>query len=260
MAVLGFDRPGSTGLIAVALVTLAVPVLVTTASAQPTPADPAKTAATGKAAAKADSSKLPSDAPLPSCLDQTIKDELGERLRPRGVQKRFFLKNKHFELATHGGMLAADLLSTSYLYGGSLTFFFTEDLGVELRVDRTYVSLDLDAPVAEFFGDDRFEPGSAYNAMASLVWSPIHAKLKVGGSIVHSDIMLAFGAGRLFHDSVQGITFNAGVIMQLYLTKWFAIRFDFRDLVAVQEAVAETRLTNNFLVTAGLSFWIPTGL
>ncbi len=257
--VLGSVRPGSTltGLAALLLIQIVGPA---ESSAQPTVANPAKTASDGKAKAKADSARLPSDAPLPSCLDQSIRDELGQRLRPKGVQKRFFQKDKHLQLIGHGGVFAADLASTSYLYGGALAFFFTEDLGLELRLDRTPVALDLDAPVAEFFGDDRFEPGTSFVGMASLLWSPIHAKLKMAGSIVHSDILFAFGAGRLFHDSVQGVTFNAGLILEMYLTKWFTTRFDFRNYIAVQEAVAETRLTNNFVVTAGIAFWIPTPL
>lgn len=202
----------------------------------------------------------PSEAPLPSCLDQSIADELGDRIRPRGVQRREFLKNRKLEVVARGGLLAADLLSSSYTYGGALAFFFTEDLGVELSFDASPVALDLDEPVAGFFGDDRFEPGMGYLALASLLWSPIHAKLKIGNDILHSDILLVAGAGRLFHDSVQGVTFDAGIIVELYSSRWLTFRFDVRDVVAVQEAVAETRLTNNIIATMGLALWIPTGL
>lgn len=239
---------------------LVIQLVGVAASAQPTATDPGKIAREGKAKAKADAARAPSDAPLPSCVDESIRDELGQRLRPKGVQKRVFLKDKHLELVLHGGLFASDLTSTSYVYGGALAFFFTEDLGVELRVDRTPVALDLDKPVADFFGDDRFEGATSFVGMASLLWSPIHAKVKVADSIVHSDILLAFGAGRLFHDSVQGVTFDTGLMLELYWTKWFTTRLDFRDYIAVQEAVAETRLTNNFVVTAGIAFWIPTPL
>ncbi len=202
----------------------------------------------------------PSDAPLPSCLDQSIRDELGESLRPRGVQKRRFLKNKHVELVAHGGLFGADLLSSSYLYGGSLGFFFTEDFGMEVSFDVTPVALDLDTPLAEFFGDERFQPGMGYLGLVNLLWSPVHSKLKIGGGIVHSDILLTAGAGRLFHESVQGVTFDAGIIIEFLLSQWVTIRLDIRDVVAVQEAVAETRLTNNITATGGIALWIPTGL
>lgn len=202
----------------------------------------------------------PSEAPLPSCLDQSITDELGESVRPRGVQKRVFLKNKRIELVAHGGLFAADLLSSSYSAGGALAFFLTEDLGFELRVDVTPIALDLDSPLAEFFGDERFEPGLGYLALGGLLWSPVHAKLKVGDSIVHSDIMFTAGMGKLFHESVQGVTMDVGLIVELLTGTWMSVRFDIRDVIAVQEAVAETRLTNNIVATLGLALWIPTGL
>ena len=202
----------------------------------------------------------PSDEELPSCLDQSIRDQLGDRLRPRGVQKRDFLKNKKFYVYAHGGVFAADLLSSSYTYGGAVGFFFTEDLGFEARFNVMPVALDLDDPVADFFGDDRFESGTAFLGLANLLWAPIHAKLRIGGAIVHSDIMLTAGGGRLLHDSVQGVTFNAGLAIDMYVSGWFTLRFDLRDVVAVQEAVAETRLTNNLMATAGFAIWIPTWL
>jgi len=202
----------------------------------------------------------PSDTAPPSCLDQSIRNEVGEELRPRGVQKRVFLKKGDIEVVARGGLFAADLLSSSYAVGGALVFFPTEDLGVELSFDLTPLSLDIDKPLADFFGDDRFEDGTGYLGMASLLWSPIHAKMKIAGGIVHSDIMFAVGAGRLFHDSVQGVSYNAGAILELFTTQWLTLRFEVRDVIAVQEAVTETRLTNNVMVTLGLGLWIPTPL
>jgi outer membrane beta-barrel protein len=201
----------------------------------------------------------PSEAPVPSCLDQSIVDQLGQSVRPRGVQKRDFLKRGQIELVGHGGLFASDLLSSSYLYGGAAAFFLTEDLGIEASFDVTYVQLDLDRSLAEFFGDDRFSAGRGYLALANVLWSPVHAKLKMGDSIVHADLIVAAGGGRLIHDSVQGFAFDAGGVLDLFLTRWVTLRFDLRDVVLVQEAVGETRLTNNVTFTGGLGLWLPTG-
>lgn len=202
----------------------------------------------------------PSDAPIPSCLTPSLTDQLQESLQPRGVQKRDFLKNKKLAIRARGGLFAADLLSSSYLYGGSVGFFLTEDFALEVSFDVTPLDLDLDKPLAEFFGDARFQAGTGYLALANLVWTPMHAKLKIAGGIVHSDIMFMAGAGRLFHDSVQGVTFDAGMAIDFFFTRWMTLRLDVRDVIAVQEAVAETRLTNNILTTLGVVLWIPTGL
>jgi outer membrane beta-barrel protein len=214
---------------------------------------------TAVASVEPGSAARPSDAPVPSCLDQSIVDELGRTVRPRGVQKRDFQKRGQIELVAHGGLFASDLLSSSYLYGGAAAFFLTEDLGVEASFDVTYVKLDLDRSLSEFFGDDRFESGPGYLALANLLWSPVHAKLRMGDSILHADLMLAAGGGRLLHDSVQGMAFDGGAILDLFLSQWVTVRFDLRDIVLVQEAVGETRLTNNLTFTGGLGLWLPTG-
>ena len=202
----------------------------------------------------------PSDAPLPSCLDQTIRGQLGEQLKPRGVQKRDFKKDGKLVLHGHGGLYGGDLTSSSWIAGGSLGFWFTEDLGIQAEVALTPLTLDLDAPLNKFFGDSRFEPGMAYLGLANIVWSPIHAKLKMGGGIVHADILLYAGGGRLFHDAVQGLSFDAGFALDMFVTRVLTIRFDARDLMAVQEIAGETRYTNNFIATLGFALWIPTGL
>ena len=67
----------------------------------------------------------------------------------------------------------------------------------------------------------------AYVALGNLMWSPIHAKLKLGGGIVHADIMFFAGGGRMFHDAVQGIAFDAGFALDMFVTQAsVTIRFD----------------------------------
>jgi outer membrane beta-barrel protein len=202
----------------------------------------------------------PSDAPLPSCLDQTIKDQLGADLKPRGVQKRDFIKNKKIVLVGHGGLYGGDMTSSNWIAGGSLGMFVTEDLGFNVELDLTPLTLDLDAPLNKFFGDNRFAPGMAYLGLANVLWSPIHAKLKLGGGIVHADIMVFAGGGRMFHDAVQGLSFDAGSAIDLFVTRALTVRLDVRDLMAIEEISGETRFTNNLIATAGFALYLPSGL
>lgn len=224
------------------------------------PAAPTAAAQSASAGAAEPAPARPSDAPLPSCLDQTIRDQLSEQLKPRGVQKRDFKKDGKIVLHAHGGLYGGDLTSSSWLAGGSLGFFFTEDLGIQLQFDVTPLTLDLDEPLDRFFGDNRFEPGLAYIGLANVLWSPIHAKLKLGGGIVHADFIVFAGGGRMFHDAVQGVSFNGGFALDLFVTRALTIRLDARDLMAVQEIAGETRFTNNLIATAGLALYIPSGL
>ncbi|MBL9014941.1 MAG: outer membrane beta-barrel domain-containing protein [Myxococcales bacterium] len=234
-------------------------LVVADAHAQPSTSPPASPTA-GAAAATGNAPAKPSDAPLPSCLDQTIRGQLSEQLKPRGVQKRNFRKDNKLVLLAHGGVFGGDLTSSSWIAGGSLGYFFTEDLGISLGFDLTPLKLDLDEPLNEFFGDNRFEPGMAYVALANVLWSPMHAKLKLGGGIVHADVMLFAGGGRMFHDAVQGLSFNAGMALDMFVTRALTVRLDIRDLMAVEEVAGETRFTNNIVATIGLALWIPTGL
>lgn len=138
--------------------------------------------------------------------------------------------------------------------------FLTEDFGVAAEFDLTPLSVDLDKPLSKFFNDTRFKAGMAYVALANAMWAPIHAKLKLGGGIVHSDIMLFAGGGRMIHDAVQGLAFNAGMAVDMFVTQFVTARLAVRDLMAIEEIVGETRLTHNLIATAGLVLWIPTGL
>ncbi len=238
-----------------------VTAMVASASAHADPAAAtAATVTTASTASTAPGADRPSEAPLPSCLDQSIRDELGRELRPRGVQKRDFQKDGRLQVIARGGLYAGDLTSSSWLAGGALALWFTEDFGIEAGFDVTPIALDLDDPLADFFGDDRFEKGLGFLPLANLLWSPIHTKLRIGDDIVHGDFLFYAGGGRLIHDSVQGVTFDAGFALDLFTSNLVTVRFDVRDVMAVQEAVAETRFTNNLVATMALTLWLPTPL
>ena len=97
----------------------------------------------------------------------------------------------------------------------------------------------------------------AWRGLVNLLWSPVHFKVKTdGGRILHGDAAITLGAGRLFHDTAQGIAFDGGLVLELYLARWLSLRTDLRDVMLVQEVVAETRFTNNLTVLFGVGVWI----
>jgi len=90
------------------------------------------------------------------------------------------------------------------------------------------------------------------------LWSPIHLKMRVSEhAIAHGDLLFALGAGDTFNGSVQGVTFDVGLGLKLYANRFLAVRFDLRDYLMIQEAVAVERVTNNLVGTLGLSLFIP---
>ena len=178
--------------------------------------------------------------------------------RRKGVQRRDFLKRHRFELSGLGGFYASDALSSTYSYGGALAYYPSEDFGVEVLVTRSPVRFRLEEPFTSFDQEHHFTPGIAYQGIFSLLWSPVHAKLKFNETtIIHSDIFAVAGAGRTFHESVLGLTWEAGLGIKLYIAHYVTLRFDVRDFLLPQEVLGRGRITNNVTVLGGLSLWLP---
>jgi outer membrane beta-barrel protein len=198
---------------------------------------------------------LPARADEP-CLDPDA--ELGAAGRRKGVQKRDFLKRLRLEMSAWGGFFASDLLSTSYDYGGAIAFYPGEDFGFEASLVVTPFDLAVERPLTQFFAGQTFKKSLAFVVVGDLLWSPIHLKLRVSEKpIAHGDLFFALGAGDTISQTVQGITFDVGIGLKLYANRFFAVRFDLRDYLMIQEAVAVERVTNHIVGLFGLSLFIP---
>jgi outer membrane beta-barrel protein len=187
-----------------------------------------------------------------ACLEGETAD--GKR---KGVQRRDFLKKHRFEIAAMGGYYASDALSSTYTYGGAVAFYPSEDFGVELLVTRNPIKFRLEEPFNAFDSERHFTPSAAFQGIASLLWSPIHAKFKfTEATIVHGDIFAVAGAGRTFHESVLGLTWEAGLGLKLYFSRFVTFRLDVRDFLIPQEVLGRGRSTNNITILGGLSLWL----
>ena len=160
--------------------------------------------------------------------------------RRKGVQRRDFLKRHRFELAGLGGFYASDALSSTYSYGGAVAYYPSEDFGLEILVTRSLVRFRLEEPFNAFDAQQRFQPGVAWQGIASLLWSPIHAKFKFSeATIIHGDIFAVAGAG-----------------LKLYFSRFVTFRLDVRDFLLPQEVLGRGRITNNITILAGFSLWL----
>jgi outer membrane beta-barrel protein len=187
-----------------------------------------------------------------ACLEGETAD--GKR---KGVQRRDFLKKHRFEIAGVGGYYASDALSSTYTYGGAVAFYPSEDFGLELLVTRNPIKFRLEEPFNAFDQERHFTPSAAFQGIASLLWSPIHAKFKfTEATIVHGDIFAVAGAGRTFHESVLGLTWEAGLGLKLYFSRFVTFRLDVRDFLIPQEVLGRGRSTNNITILGGLSLWL----
>ena len=177
--------------------------------------------------------------------------------RRKGVQRRDFHKRHRFELSGVGGFYASDALSSTYIYGGALAFYPSEDFGLEALVTHSPVQFRLEEPYTAFTLEHHFTPSDAWQGIFSMLWSPIHAKFKFTEStIVHGDVFAVAGAGRTFNESVLGLTWEAGAGFKLYLAKHVSFRFDVRDFLLPQEVLGRDRITNNLTALGGFSLWV----
>ena len=176
----------------------------------------------------------------------------------RGVQKRDFLKRHRAEISILGGHYAADALSSTYLFGAAVAAFFSEDFGVEGLVARNPVQFRLEQPFNSFDKQQHFQAQTAWNAMGAFLWSPVHGKLRWSERrITHADVLIEAGAGKTFSETAQGLTFQVGVGVKVYLAKFVSIRFDVRDWMVPQEVLGRGRTTHNVISFLGLSGWFP---
>lgn len=191
-----------------------------------------------------------------SCLEgEGGNEQDGAR---RGVQKRDFLKKWRFELSALGGYYASDALSSTYLYGGALSFFLSEDFGIEAMVVRNPVRFRLEEAFNSFDRERHFQSGTAWNFLGAMLWSPIHAKLRWSErNITHADLLIIAGGGQTAHDTVQGLTFQVGAGLKLYLSRFVSLRFDVRDLMVPQEVLGRGRTTHNLVTMLGFCLWLP---
>ena len=65
------------------------------------------------------------------CIDQEIADRLAIKRKRRGAVDRLFVKQGRHEISASGGYYASDLLSGSYIVGGSYAYHMTDETAVE---------------------------------------------------------------------------------------------------------------------------------
>jgi outer membrane beta-barrel protein len=196
------------------------------------------------------------------CLDESLVDEFGRARARKGVQPRDFRKALRVALSVTGRAWAGDLASTSWQGGGALAFWISEDLGIEAQYRITSVEFRLERAASGFTGQDRYpnrvRDNLGHVAHARALWSVFHTKLRAAEDrIIHGDFVLFAGAGKTFHDTVQGVGFEVGASMYLFPAKWLSIRLDLADHILNQEILGSTRISNNLLFSAGIGIWMP---
>ena len=192
------------------------------------------------------------------CVDQEIADRLAIKRKRRGAVDRLFVKQGRHELTAGGGYYASDLLSGTYLVGGSYTYHMTDETAVEFAGWWTHANADLIRALESERGvvlSDTY--ARMIFAESLLVWSPVYGKLRLGGSIVHFDLHAEVGVGVIDSKTSRGAAGVIGFGLKLFVGQAVAFRVDARNRTFRQELLDERFLVNDSAITASLSLLLP---
>lgn len=192
-----------------------------------------------------------------ACIDETLKADLDAKRRRRFVQSRLYQKTNRHEVTLRGGYYVSDVFDGSPVMGGAYTYHLTEAFAVEASGAYTTIAsgsgIELERTFAVLQGKSRDSLLFATN----LVFTPIYAKLQLGGDVARFDIQLTAGVGVVDSQVSSGVAGNAGIGFVFWTGSVLAVRFDFRDYVYRQQLLAENVWANDLSATLGLSMFLP---
>jgi outer membrane beta-barrel protein len=216
-------------------------------------ADPAK-----RVAAADKPETKPVERTTEMCIDQEIADRLAIKRKRRGAVDRLFVKQGRHELSISGGYYASDLLSGTYIAGGSYTYNMTDETAVEFAGWWTHANADIVRALEDKRGvvlTDTY--ARMIFAESLLVWSPVYGKLRLGGTIVHFDLHADAGVGVIDSKTSRGAAGILGFGIKLFMGQAVAFRIDARNRTFRQDLLDERFLVNDLAVTAGFSVFLP---
>jgi len=210
------------------------------------------------AAASDDSSDQEKERTTSMCIDQEIADRLAIKRKRRGAVDRLFVKARRHELSLSGGYYAADLLSGTYIVGGSYTYHMTDETAVEFSGWFTHANADV---IRELESGRSQVLANTYEQQefveSVLVWSPVYGKLRFGGSVVHFDLHADVGVGVIQSDTSRGADGVLGFGIKLFMGQAAAFRIDARSRTYRQQLLDESFLVNDTSITASVSLFLP---
>ena len=192
------------------------------------------------------------------CIDQEIADRLAIKRKRRGAVDRLFVKAHRHELSIGGGYYASDLLSGTYMLGGSYTFHMTDETAVEFGFGYTHANADIIRSLEDMRAtvlEDTYARMMFGESL--LVWSPVYGKLRLGGTIVHFDLHADIGVGVIDSKTSRGAAGVMGFGIKLFMGQAAAFRIDARNRTFRQELLDERFLVNDTAITASLSLFLP---
>jgi outer membrane beta-barrel protein len=191
------------------------------------------------------------------CLDEDVKADLDAKRRRRSVKERLVQKTNRHELVLRGGDYVSDMFDATWVIGAAYAFHLTEDFAVEASASWTRLTTTSGAELERTFKLLENRDRRALLFATNLVFSPLHAKLQAGSSIVHFDVSVTAGAGVVDSVLSSGVAANVGVGFGFFLGKATTIRLDLRDYVHRQQLLQDKEIVNDLAATLGVGVLFP---
>lgn len=191
------------------------------------------------------------------CIDQDVKADLDAKRRRRSVRDRLVQKTNRHEIVLRGGHYVSDMFDATWVAGGAYLYHLTEEFAVEASAAYTRL---ISTPGPELERTFSLLEGRKRRALlfdTNLVFSPVHAKLQSGSSIVHFDVSLTLGAGVVDSVLTSGVAGNAGIGFGFFVGRAVTIRLDLRDHVYQQQLLSDTELVSDLSATIGVGLLLP---
>jgi outer membrane beta-barrel protein len=204
------------------------------------------------------------------------------------VRRKLLYRSTRLEVAPFFGMTLADPYTRNGIVGASVNFHLTNEFGIGLTAGfgalqlATDLRTNMDAELNK--SANRGADQLAYSHigwMAALEGSyvPIFGKFSIlDGVILNYDLHLIFGAafigqkaesvvpnGTVTDTSLVGnrVAPNVGIGFRFFVSDFVSINLDLRDLIYSRAELGDgstgaDQLTNNFLMSLGVSFFLPS--
>ena len=189
------------------------------------------------------------------------------------IQKRGFLKEARHEFTVHTGVIPNDEFYTYISMGGRYSYFFAEDIGMELWATYEHALETGFEALLEDRAEDLLKVEVPQSVMllagVNAVWSPLHGKFAMfDSSLVHFDAYLSLGAGFILtqiRDLVgteealePDMAGNVGMGFRIFLSDWVSLRTDMRQYFYPAwdpQGEATSKVAHPFEITLGVSLW-----
>jgi outer membrane beta-barrel protein len=188
------------------------------------------------------------------------------------VGRKNFDASNRFDLTFYGGGDFFNILTSDYLVGGGLRYYFSDTLGLDLRGVYHIYNMSDQALLAESIAASS-SVNSFYidfieiETLGHLVIAPFYGKHHLWGtSFVNYQLYFILGGGLLSLNQVvilaspNVFTYGGSVGMgfKFYLSGVFHLVFEARELIYQDNSFDDSQLSSQFSINAGLGFTIPT--